>query len=83
LLSLTSPLGAYYAAQLGISTKVKDSASRTLLFDLLTALERLKNEIGPTDAVDMEAASAAYVENFALKVFKAADDEDRAGRASK
>lgn len=74
---------AYYAAQLGISTKVKDSASRTLLFDLLTALERLKNEIGPTDAVDMEAASAAYVENFALKVFKAADDEDRTGRASK
>lgn len=74
---------AYYAAQLGISAKVKDSASRTLLFNLLTALERLKNEIGPNDAVDMEDASAAYVENFALKVFKAADDEDRAGRASK
>ncbi|KAL4070632.1 DUF605-domain-containing protein [Scleroderma citrinum] len=74
---------AYYAAQLGISSKAKDSASRTLLFDLLTALERLKNEIGPNDAVDMEAASGAYVENFALKVFKAADDEDRAGRATK
>lgn len=74
---------AYYAAQVGISLKAKDAASRTLLFGLLTALERLKNEIGPNDAIDMEAASAAYVENFALKVFKMADDEDRAGRANK
>ena len=82
-MTLTSSSGAYYAAQLGISSKAKDSASRTLLFDLLTALERLKHEIGPNDAVDMEAGSAAYIENFALKVFKAADDEDRAGRATK
>ncbi|KAG6333180.1 hypothetical protein ID866_5910 [Astraeus odoratus] len=74
---------AYYAAQLGITLKAKDTASRTVLFDLLTALERLKAEIGPNDAIDMEAASAAYVENFALKVFKMADDEDRAGRATK
>ncbi|KAI6047931.1 Vta1 like-domain-containing protein [Pisolithus marmoratus] len=74
---------AYYAAQVGISLKAKDAASRTLLFGLLTALERLKNEIGPNDAIDIEAASAAYVENFALKVFEAADDEDRAGRATK
>lgn len=74
---------AYYAAQVGISLKAKDAASRTLLFGLLTALERLKTEIGPNDAIDIEAASAAYVENFALKVFQAADDEDRAGRATK
>lgn len=74
---------AYYAAQVGISLKAKDAASRTLLFGLLTALERLKTEIGPNDAIDIEAASAAYVENFALKVFQAADDEDRAGKATK
>ncbi|KAI6136340.1 Vta1 like-domain-containing protein [Pisolithus sp. B1] len=74
---------AYYAAQVGISLKAKDAASRTLLFGLLTALERLKTEIGPNDAIDIEAASAAYVENFALKVFQSADDEDRAGRANK
>lgn len=74
---------AYYAAQVGISLKAKDAASRTLLFGLLTALERLKNEIGPNDAIDIEAASAAYVENFALKVFQSVDDEDRAGRANK
>ncbi|KAJ9110867.1 hypothetical protein QFC19_001376 [Naganishia cerealis] len=30
-----------------------------------------------------EAAGSAYVENFAMKVFLQADDEDRAGKASK
>ena len=74
---------AYYAAQVGIGLKSKDSASRELLLSLLGALEKLKNEIGPNDAVSVDAAGAAYVENFALKVFASADNEDRAGRASK
>ncbi|KAG8219518.1 Vta1 like-domain-containing protein [Butyriboletus roseoflavus] len=74
---------AYYAAQLGISLKAQDSNSRNLLLNLLDALERLKREIGPNDAIDIEPASAAYVENFALKVFQMADDEDRAGNPSK
>lgn len=75
--------GAYYAAQVGISIKARDTPSRELLFSLLTVLERMKNEIGPTDAIDMEEASAAYVENFALKVFAMADNEDRAGRSTR
>jgi hypothetical protein len=40
-------------------------------------------EIGPNDALDVEGASIAYVENFALKVFSAADDEDRRGAATR
>lgn len=75
--------GAYYAAQLGISLKAQDPNSRNLLLNLLDALERLKKEIGPNDTIDNEPASAAYVENFALKVFKTADDEDRAGNATR
>lgn len=74
---------AYYAAQVGIGLKTKDSASRELLLALLGALERLKNEIGPNDAISVDAAGAAYVENFALKVFASADNEDRSGRANK
>ena len=74
---------AYYAAQLGISLKAQDPNSRKLLLNLLDALERLKKEIGPNDTIDVEPASAAYVENFALKVFRMADDEDRAGNATK
>jgi hypothetical protein len=80
---LISVQGAYYAAQLGISLKAKDSGSRTFLFDLLGVLERMKQEIGPNDALGVEAVSVAYVENFALKVFAAADIEDRRGDANR
>ena len=43
----------------------------------------MKKEIGPNDAIDVEAAGAAYVENFALKVFAMADNEDRKGEATR
>ncbi|KAI0756746.1 Vta1 like-domain-containing protein [Daedaleopsis nitida] len=71
---------AYYAAQQGIALKLKDSAARHFLFDLLGLLERMKTDLGPNDAVHDEPASAAYVENFALRVFAGADNEDRSGR---
>ncbi|KIK70690.1 hypothetical protein GYMLUDRAFT_32731 [Collybiopsis luxurians FD-317 M1] len=74
---------AYYAAQVGISLKAKDTASRTLLLQLLDLLEKMKQDIGSNDAIDMEAASAAYVENFALKIFGVADDEDRRGESTR
>ncbi|TEB38874.1 DUF605-domain-containing protein [Coprinellus micaceus] len=74
---------AYYAAQLGISLKTKDSTSRNVLVGLLGFLEQMKSEIGVNEAVQVEAVGSAYVENFGLKVFTAADNEDRAGRASR
>ncbi|KAG6814128.1 hypothetical protein H0H92_002123 [Tricholoma furcatifolium] len=74
---------AYHAAQLGISLSAKDEDSRGLLFKLLGFLEGLKNEIGPSEAVNNQSVSAAYVENFALKVFTMADNEDRAGSATR
>ena len=83
LISLLLFTGAYYAAQLGIGMKLKDHAARTFLFDLLSLLERMKADIGQTDAIDDDAACAAYVENFALKVFAMADNEDRRGNATR
>ncbi|CAL1695220.1 unnamed protein product [Somion occarium] len=74
---------AYHAAQIGISLKVKEPAARHFLFELLGTLEHMKKEIGPNDAIEEESASSAYVENFALKVFAIADNEDRAGRATR
>ncbi|KAG6890011.1 hypothetical protein C0995_012971 [Termitomyces sp. Mi166 len=74
---------AYHAAQLGISLKAKDTASRDVLFALLGFLERLKKEIGLSDALDIESVSSAYVENFACKVFATADNEDRSGSATR
>ncbi|KIP12528.1 hypothetical protein PHLGIDRAFT_97921, partial [Phlebiopsis gigantea 11061_1 CR5-6] len=73
----------YYAAQLGIALKLKDNAARTFLFDLLGRLETMKSEIGPNDAIDDESASSAYVENFAIRIFAAADSEDRRGNATR
>lgn len=43
----------------------------------------MKKEIGPDDVIDDETASSAYVESFALKVFKMADNEDRSGQATR
>ncbi|KAL4241649.1 VTA1 family protein [Abortiporus biennis] len=74
---------AYYAAQVGIALKSRDPASRTFLFELLGTLETMKNQIGPEEAIDNEAVSSAYVENFALKIFAMADNEDRKGQATR
>ncbi len=43
----------------------------------------MKKDIGVNDAVDHESAGAAYVENFALRLFKLADEEDRRGEATR
>ena len=83
VLTLLFSEGAYYAAQIGINLKARDAASRDLLFALLGALEQIKNEIGPNDAIYYESASSAYVENFALKVFASADNEDRNAHATR
>ena len=50
---------------------------------MLEALEHLKAELGQNDAIEDEAAASAYVENFALKVFAMADNEDRRGEATR
>lgn len=73
----------YHAAQVGIAARVKDPAARSYLSPLLTLLEKMKKEIGPSDAIDNDVVAAAYVENFALKVFGMTDSEDRAGKATR
>jgi len=73
---------AYYAAQVGISLKTKDPNARKILFELLGLLEQMKKEIGSSDAIENETASCAYVENFALRIFSIADNEDRKGSAT-
>jgi vacuolar protein sorting-associated protein VTA1 len=72
-------VGAYYAAQVGISLKAVSTPNRTFLGALLTALENLRSSVGSSDAITVESAASAYVENFALKVFASADNEDRHG----
>ena len=76
-------VGAYYAAQVGISLKAIGVPNRSFLAALLTMLEGLRSTVGSSDAITVESASSAYVENFALRVFASADDEDRRGAATR
>jgi vacuolar protein sorting-associated protein VTA1 len=79
VLPTRSFVGAYHAAQVGISLKAVSTPNRTFLGALLTSLETLRASVGSSDAVIVESAASAYVENFALKVFASADNEDRQG----
>ncbi|KAK7694961.1 hypothetical protein QCA50_002149 [Cerrena zonata] len=73
----------YHAAQIGISYTGKDHTTNVFLGSLLDVLERMKRELASHDAIRDENVASAYVENFALKVFSAADNEDRAGKATR
>ncbi|EIN13951.1 DUF605-domain-containing protein [Punctularia strigosozonata HHB-11173 SS5] len=78
----------YHAAQLGIGLKAKSPASRSFLGELLGVLEGMKSAIAvenpeAVETIESESASAAYVENFALKLFESADDADRTGSATR
>ena len=76
-------LGIYHAAQKGITHSGKDHAANLFLGKLLDVLERMKKDLASHDAIRDENVASAYVENFALKVFVAADNEDRAGKATR
>jgi len=43
----------------------------------------MKAVLSNNEAVNNEASGAGYVENFALKVFMSADNDDRAGNTGK
>jgi vacuolar protein sorting-associated protein VTA1 len=79
VLPTRSFVGAYYAAQVGISLKAVSTPNRAFLAALLTSLENIRSSVGSSDAITVESAASAYVENFALRVFSSADNEDRHG----
>lgn len=83
VLPTRSFVGAYYAAQAGISLKAVSAPNRAFLAALLTTLENIRATVGSSETITVESASSAYVENFALKVFASADDEDRRGVATR
>ncbi|KAI9204570.1 Vta1 like-domain-containing protein [Polychytrium aggregatum] len=74
---------AYYAAKLAVQAGSKNKDSQVFLINLLDSLERDKKDMAGNEALTNDTVGYAHVESFALKIFKKADDEDRAGRASK
>ncbi|KAI9312763.1 hypothetical protein BX666DRAFT_1865814 [Dichotomocladium elegans] len=73
----------YYAAKLAISRGPSNKEVNSYLSHLLDNLEKMKADLGPNEAITNDDVGYAYIENFALKVFLNADNEDRAGKASR
>ncbi|KAI9355957.1 Vta1 like-domain-containing protein [Zopfochytrium polystomum] len=72
----------YYAAKLAIERNAQSHQSQAFLMNLLDVLEKEKAGLGPNDAITNDLVGYAHVENFALKIFNNADNQDRAGAAT-
>ncbi|KAG9017619.1 hypothetical protein FRB90_000489 [Tulasnella sp. 427] len=72
----------YYAVQQGVHLKPRDKDSRNYLLKLMTPLETIRADRGSNVLTDEKQAST-YIEDFALKVFDSADNEDRRGDATR
>jgi vacuolar protein sorting-associated protein VTA1 len=83
------PVMAYqcqlYAAHLSyvILENSKSAESEQFLLILLDDLETLKEQVGQHPAMADERSVSAYILENALKVFAAADTEDRNGESNK
>ncbi|ORX39103.1 Vta1 like-domain-containing protein [Kockovaella imperatae] len=86
-LKKAEPIVAYWccfsAAQKALKIPNRSAEGTKFLLNLLDCLEEMKALLDSNDAIITEAAGAAYVENFALKVFMSADNDDRNGVTGK
>ncbi|KAF9357597.1 hypothetical protein BGX26_003441 [Mortierella sp. AD094] len=71
----------YYAAKIAIPKAGQDN-NRAFVMELLDTLEKQRKQIGDNEAISNDLVGYAYIENFALKIFSKADDEDHAGQGS-
>ncbi|KAG8951253.1 hypothetical protein FRC04_006492 [Tulasnella sp. 424] len=72
----------YYAVQQGVHLKPRDKESRNYLLKLMTPLETIRADRVSNVLTDEKQASN-YIEDFALRVFDSADNEDRRGDATR
>ncbi|XP_033504813.1 vacuolar protein sorting-associated protein VTA1 homolog isoform X2 [Epinephelus lanceolatus] len=81
------PVVAYYcrlyAMQTGMKLDSKTPECRKFLIKLMDQLETMKKELGDNDSINQEVVGNAHIENYALKMFLYADNEDRSGRFHK
>ncbi|GAA6004707.1 hypothetical protein JCM11491_002202 [Sporobolomyces phaffii] len=73
----------YFAVQQAMTLGAKETESQTFLFGIMDRLEAMKEENGENEAVTEDIAASAYIENFGLKIFATADNEDRKGKATR
>ncbi|XP_028252706.1 vacuolar protein sorting-associated protein VTA1 homolog isoform X2 [Parambassis ranga] len=81
------PVVAYYcrlyAMQTGMKLDSKTPECRKFLVKLMDQLETMKKELNDNDSITQEVVGNAHIENYALKMFLYADNEDRSGRFHK
>ncbi|XP_012674579.1 vacuolar protein sorting-associated protein VTA1 homolog isoform X2 [Clupea harengus] len=72
-----------YAMQAGMKLDSKTPECRKFLVKLMDQLETMKNALGNHESITQEIVGHAHIENYALKMFLYADNEDRSGRFHK
>ncbi|XP_026164055.1 vacuolar protein sorting-associated protein VTA1 homolog isoform X2 [Mastacembelus armatus] len=72
-----------YAMQTGMKLDSKTPDCRKFLVRLMDQLESMKKELSDNESITQEVVGNAHIENYALKMFLYADNEDRAGRFHK
>ncbi|CAG5131278.1 unnamed protein product [Candidula unifasciata] len=81
------PVIAYYcrlhAMQQGMAIDKTSPEARKFLVALMDYLEKSKLQLKDEEAIHNNVCGQAHVENYALKLFLFADNEDRAGRFGK
>lgn len=81
------PVVAYYcrlyAMQTGMKLDSKTPECRVFLVKLMDQLEMMKTALSDNESITQEVVGNAHVENYALKMFLYADNEDRSGRFHK
>ncbi|KAI8647677.1 Vta1 like-domain-containing protein [Parasitella parasitica] len=80
---IVSYYAQYYAAKLAIARGPRTKETTDYLSHLLDALETQKQAIGANEAITNDLVGTAHIENFGLKIFTKADNEDRAGKSTK
>uniref|UniRef100_A0A3B3ZY63 Uncharacterized protein n=1 Tax=Periophthalmus magnuspinnatus TaxID=409849 RepID=A0A3B3ZY63_9GOBI len=75
------PVVAYYcrlyAMQTGMKLDSKTPECRQFLVKLMDQLETMKKELKNEESITQEVVGNAHIENYALKMFLYADNEDR------
>ncbi|KAJ3345973.1 hypothetical protein HDU83_003540 [Entophlyctis luteolus] len=90
-LAVREPVVSYYCNFYAVKLAIDINAShqspecQTYLLGMLDTLEAAKAALKDNEAITNDVVGYAHIENFALKIFNAADTEDvgRAGKASK
>lgn len=73
----------FYAVQAGLKVDDKSPENRPFLISLMDWLEKEKKMRHDTEEISNDVVAQAHIENYALKLFLWADNEDRAGRFNK